>query len=145
VTKQTIFLGGTVGNNNWREGFIKTLGERGISQASFFNPVVEHWDREAQQNEEVAKEKASHLVFFITDPKKEGHPLFGYSLSEAVMALYDKPDRTVVVFDTRAIAGHALKEMNQTIRVLKKRFSKANIFEKLEDAGDWLAGQISQS
>ena len=138
-----VFLGGTAANNTWRDGLIEALVGRGISSDALFNPVVKDWNEEAQRREETAKAGASHLVFYVADPKQEGNPLSAYSMVEATMALYDKPDRTVVVFDTEGLSGHPLKAMNQTLKVLKARFPGANIFGTRHDAIDWLASQLS--
>ncbi len=137
--KMLIFLGGTVANSNWREGFMEDLMERGILHEYFFNPVVKDWNEEAQRCEEEAKANASHLVFYIADPKQDGNPLSAYSMVEATMALYDNLEKSVIIFDTEGMSGHPLKAMNQTFKVLKKRFPEANIFETPAEAIDWLA------
>lgn len=137
-----VFLGGTAANNNWRDGLIEALVSRGVSPDVLFNPVVKDWNEEVQRREETAKTEASHLVFYIADPKQEGNPLSAYSMVEATMALYDKPERTVVVFDTDGMSGHPLKAMNQTLKVLKTRFPGANIFGTRQDVINWLAFQL---
>lgn len=137
-----VFLGGTAGGNPWRDGFIEALVGRGASRDAFFNPVVADWNEGAQRREEAAKAEASHLVFYIADPNQHGNPLSAYSMVEATMALYDKAERTVVVFDSDGMTGHPLKAMNQTLRVLKARFPGANIFGTRREAIDWLAAQL---
>lgn len=137
--RKLVFLGGTAANNNWRDGFIQTLVARGVPHGCIFNPVVKDWNEEAQRREEKAKVVASHTVFYISDPKQDGNPLSAYSMVEATMALYDMPERSVVVFDTEGMSGHPLKAMNQTLKVLRKRFPKANIFNTAENALDWLS------
>jgi hypothetical protein len=137
-----VFLGGTAANNGWRIPFIDTLVAMGADPNALFNPVVSEWDNEAQQREEEAKARATHLVFYIADPKQEGYPLSAYSMVEATMALYDKSERAVVVFDTAGVVGHPLKAMKQTAKVLRKRFPRANIFATLEEARDWLAKEL---
>jgi len=141
--KKLVFLGGTAAKSNWRDGLIEALVDRGVLADALFNPVVKDWNTEAQRREEAAKAEASHLVFYIADPKQEGNPLSAYSMVEATMALYDKPECTVVVFDTDGMNGHPLKAMNQTLKVLKARFPDANIFGMRQDAINWLATQLS--
>lgn len=138
-----VFLGGTAGGNPWRDGVIAALVARGVDPAALFNPVVNDWNEEAQRREEQAKAEASHLVFYIADPKQDGNPLSAYSMVEATMALYDKPERTVVVFDVEGMSGHPLKAMNQALKVLKARFPQANIFGTRHEAIDWLAAQLA--
>lgn len=137
-----VFLGGTAAKNPWREGFIANLVERGVHPSVLFNPVVSDWNEEAQRREEEAKAAANYLVFYVADPMLEGNPLSAYSMVEATMALYDQPERTVVVFDTTGMEGHPLKAMNQCAKVLTRRFSDANIFTSREEAEDWLAEQL---
>ena len=141
--KKFVFLGGTAAKNIWRDAFINDLETLGVSREIFFNPVVQDWNEEARRAEEVAKEEASHLVFYIADPKQEGNPLSAYSMVEATMALYDKPERAVVVFDTEGMSGHPLKAMNQTMKVLGARFPGANIFGTRHEAEEWLVSELS--
>jgi len=91
--EKLVFLGGTSGNNDWRDNFILTLVSKGVSKEVLFNPVVKDWNEEAQTREEKAKKEATHLIFYIADPKQEGDPLSTYSMVEATMALYanEKP------------------------------------------------------
>lgn len=140
--RKLVFLGGTAANNNWREQFIESLVSLGVLPDILFNPVVKDWNEEAQQREETAKKEACHLVFYIADPKQDGNPLSAYSMVEATMALYDKPARTVIVFDTDGMSGHPLKAMNQTLKVLRARFPEANIFGTRQDAINWLTPRL---
>ncbi len=135
--------GGTAAKNGWRAGFVQELVQRGIPASAFFDPVVADWNKEAQEREEAAKRDATHLIFYIADPRQEGNPLSAYSMVEATMALYDKPGLTVVVFDTEGMEGHPLKAMNQTLKVLKTRFPNANIFGSKAEAIDWFARNLA--
>jgi len=140
--KKLVFLGGTAGNNNWRDHFISTLISKGVRKESLFNPVVKDWNTEAQAHEEIAKQEATHLIFYIADPKQKDNPLSTYSMVEATMALYDYPERTVIIFDTEGMFGHPLKVMNQVYKILKNRFPNANIFVTQEEAIDWLLKRL---
>ena len=116
-----VFLGGTAANTTWRDGLIEALVDRGVSADVLFNPVVKDWNEEAKLREEKAKTEATLLVFYVADPKQEGNPLSAYSMVEATIALYDKPERTVIVFDVDGMSGHPLKAMSQTMKVRKAR------------------------
>ncbi len=140
--EKLIFLGGTSGNNNWRDHFISALASNGIKKEILFNPVVKDWNEGAQTREEKAKKEATHLIFYIADPKQEGNPLSTYSMVEATMALYDYPEQTVAIFNTEGMVGHPLKVMNQVFKVLKNRFPQANIFATQQEAIDWLLDQL---
>jgi hypothetical protein len=137
-----VFLGGTVGGNKWRDGFIRDLKERGVDPDTLFNPVVADWNAAAQEAEEKAKANASHFIFYIADPQQEGNTTSFYSGIEATMALYDAPKTTVVVFDMNGMNGHALKGMTQSMKVLKRRFPDANILGGRDEALQWLCNQF---
>lgn len=143
MAQNLVFLGGTCGNNPWRDAFIGDLAARGVDRNVFFDPVVPDWNEAAQRREEEAITQANYLVFYLADPRQDGNPLSAYSIVEAVMALYDAPATTVVVFDTGGMEGHPLKAMVQTRKVLKQRFPSANIFDTPEAAKDWLAAQLA--
>jgi len=140
-----VFLGGTVGKNDWRDGFIARIVSRGVPGTTIFNPVVADWNEEARRQEEEAKRHASHHIYYLADPKQEGNPLSAYSMVEAAIALHESPKNTVVVFDTEGMSGHALKAMKQTENVLRTRFPKAAIFSSTKDAEDWLVRQLTRS
>jgi hypothetical protein len=135
-----IFLGGTAGKNNWRDSFIDEAVRRGVERTSLFNPVVADWNEEAQKKEEEAKAAATSFVFYLADPMDGENHVSAYSMVEATMALYDNPDKTVVVFDHDAVVGHAAKAMKQAEKVLRTRFPMERIFSSRETALDWLTG-----
>ena len=137
-----VFLGGTAANNPWRKQFVENA--KGVPASVFFDPVVAVWDEEARRREEEAKAMASHLVFYIADPRQDGNPLSAYSMVEATMALYDKPLISVVIFDTTGMGGHPLKAMNQTFRALKARFPSSYIFATPDEAVAWLVADIQR-
>lgn len=131
---KVVFLGGTCGNNTWRDQFIKDAIAKGVPEAALFNPVVKDWNEDAGKREELAKASADCLLFYIADPQVPGINLSAYSLVEATMALYDKPSKTVVVFDSTGQHTDVIKNMTQAAKVLKARFPEANIFDSLDDA-----------
>jgi hypothetical protein len=142
--KKIAFLGGTCGGNVWRPDFIETLVKLGVPRDSLFDPVVADWNEEAQRREEEAKAAASHMIFYIADPRQEGINISAYSLVEATMALYDKPKTTVVVFDLSGIENaHVIRALNQAMKVLRRRFPDAKIFANQQEAIDWLAGELA--
>lgn len=134
MAKKLIFLGGTCGNNHWRNFLIEELAVAGISKDCFFDPVVINWNDEARAREEEAKKNATHFLFYLASPKQEDNPLPSYSLVEATMALYDKPETTIVVFDFLELSKHAQKALLQTERVLRTRFPEAMIVGSFTEA-----------
>lgn len=128
-----VFLGGTCGSNHWREEIvIPGLLERGVALEQIFNPVVERWDETAQANEDASKASPDHLLLFVLASPDPATPdvtqVSGYSLVEAVMALYDAPSRTIVLFDTTSQARKAAKGMRKAAQDLRLRFPDAPIF-----------------
>lgn len=137
-----VFLGGTCGNNAWREGLISRLTAAGVHPDSLFNPVVPDWTPDMQSKEEQVKAVADYLLFYIGNPMQDGSMLSAFSMVEATMALYDKPERTVVVFDAASISGHQLKSHKRTCDVLTARFPQARIFPELDPAEAWLLKEL---
>src|SRR5579883_1293934 len=130
-----IFLGGTVGANNWRsEIVIPALTKRGISAETLFNPVVQHWDRQAQEREDEVKRTADYLFYVLASPDPHGQTsnVSAYSLVEATMHLYDSLERTIVVFDATGMPEHTAKAMAKAIEDLHRRFPSAAIFDNYE-------------
>ncbi len=142
-----VFLGGTVGNNQWRVGLIERLIKRGVRKEWLFNPALPPgtWTAADGEKEEVAKKKASHFVYYLADPKEEGNPLSTYSMLEAGQALNDDPKRTVIVLDTEGMRenSHALKVMRQVEKNWRKRFPKTLIFTNSKNAEDWIVKQLT--
>lgn len=143
MKKGLVFLGGTCGNNNWRDGFIQRLTDRGVDPENLFNPVVPNWNEEAQKAEDAAKESSQYMLYYLGDPMEPENHVSFYSLAEGIMGLYDSRDRTIVVFDpAEGMPKHAVKAHQKACKDLKKRFPEALIFETLAEAEDWLAENL---
>lgn len=136
--KKVIFLGGTCGKNHWRLGLIERLVGRGISVDMLFNPVVEHWDQEAQRREDEMKRDAAVILFYLGDPKLGDNSSSFYSLLEATMGLYDAPERTVIVFNWDSMEKRTQKAYVKAYQDLTGRFPDAPIFAELSDVENWL-------
>jgi hypothetical protein len=141
----SIFLGGTVGNSNWRAPFIADLVSRGVPAEGLFDPVVPDWTPECQAAEDRAKATAQYNLFYITNPAQEGINVSAYSLVEAVMGLYDQPSNTVVVFDNTGYTGHVLKALTKIEKDLRKRFPNAFILENRDAALQFFASRLAVS
>ena len=140
-----VFLGGTCGNNDWRDGFIKRVVARGVPRSALFNPVVKNWDKAAQKLEDAMKADLEvTMLFVLADPMTEEGRLSFYSLLEATMGLYDAPHRTTVVFDSTGMPSRSAKSNNKAGADLKKRFPAAPIFFSLEEAEDWLVARLGR-
>jgi Nucleoside 2-deoxyribosyltransferase like len=140
--KKIVFLGGTCGNNNWRDGIIDRFVARGVSREVLFNPVVADWNEAAQQLEDATKKEAAFNLFYLGDPQQEDNRVSFYSLLEATMGLYDQSDRTVVIFDTTGMPKAMEKSNTKACKDLKARFPHAPIFGSLAEAEDWLVAKL---
>ena len=137
--KNMVFLGGTCGNNNWRDGFINRLARRGVTRDALFNPVVLDWNDESRRTEDAAKASARFVLFYLGDPKQEDNRRSFLSLLEAAMGLYDAPDRTIVVFDTTGMPKVAVDSVTKAFQDMKGRFPDLPIFDSLKAAEDYIA------
>ena len=134
-----LFLGGTAGENKWRDSLIPKLVERGVPLSMIYNPIVPNWNQEAQEQEEAIKASNPYMIYYLADPKQSDLNISGYSLVEATMGLYDNNDKTAVIFDTAGMTGHSLSAMQQAEKVLRKRFPDSRIYSNVNVALDWLA------
>lgn len=145
-----VFLGGTCGRNSWREGIvIPGLLARGVAPECIYNPVVSHWDAQAQAREDAAKASPDYLLLYVLASPDPATPdvrsISGYSLAEAIMSLYDAPNRTVVLFDTTGQERKTAKGMRKAEQDLRQRFPRAPIFTEYAELVDWLAMCLPRS
>ena len=79
-----VFLGGTCAESKWREYLIEGL------TMNYFNPVVEDWTPECQE-EEIKQRKECDFVLYCITPKMEGV----YSIAEVVDDSNKRPHKTL--------------------------------------------------
>jgi hypothetical protein len=130
-----VFLGGTCGNNRWREDLvIPALRNHGVPEDTIFNPNLGpgQWNEEAQELEDRVKRSCALMVYYIGDPK-DGTGISPYSVVEATMALYDDLDRSFVVIDSAGVEDHAKKALNKIWLDWRRRFSNARIEQSLDE------------
>lgn len=141
-----IFLGGTVGNNNWRKAFIEQAIALGIPKEFLINPVVSEWNEEVGRVEDEAKRLATHFIFYLGNPRQEGNELSNYSIIEAQTHLQEDLDRTVIIFDLedRTLSQHAAHTLNILRNTWLDDFPSAKIFDNTQDALFWLAREAVQ-
>lgn len=83
-------MGGTCNGSTWRDDLIKMLAG---SDVSYFNPVVDDWNEEAQVNEEREKRLCDYHLFCFT-PKMSGF----YAIAEVVNSAHQNPEGTIICF-----------------------------------------------
>lgn len=81
---KNIFLGGTCNNSQWRDELIPLL------KINYFNPVVEDWTPECQ-DEEIKQRIECDFVLYTLTPKMTGF----YSICEVIEDSIKKPEKTI--------------------------------------------------
>ena len=79
-----VFLGGTCNESTWRNDLIPQL------KIGYFNPVVDDWDEEAQQ-QEIKERKACDFCLYVITPRMHG----AAAVAEAVDDSNKRPEKTV--------------------------------------------------
>lgn len=88
-----IFLGGTIGEKDWRQILIPFLEKYKID---YFNPVLPQevdWTEEARINEEMQK-KICNIHLYVITPEMKGI----YSIAEAVQSSNSSENITIICF-----------------------------------------------
>ena len=83
--KNKVFLGGTCNESTWRDRLIPML------TADFFNPVVEDWTPECQQEEIRQKNEICDIHLYVITPKMKGV----FSIAEAIESAMTKGKKCV--------------------------------------------------
>lgn len=89
LRKKRIYLGGTWNESIWREEFIKLLN---IDKSTYFNPIVDNWNEEAQINEVLERANCDFCIYTIT-PKMAGV----YSIAELIDDSNKRPEKTILI------------------------------------------------
>ena len=79
-----VFLGGTCADSKWREKLIPKL------KINYFNPVVEDWTPECQQEELFQRENCEFVLYTLTRTHST------YSIAEAVDDSNKRPEKTII-------------------------------------------------
>lgn len=127
-----VYLGGTCNGSVWRDELIEKLN------VSYFNPVVDDWNEEAQLREEKEKEEATYQLYVIT-PEMTG--VFG--IAELVDSSNKTPKQTLLCF-IRDYGGCEFDERSwKSLQAVKKLVIKngALYFDTLQDIADFLNGK----
>jgi hypothetical protein len=82
--KSCCFLGGTCADSTWREDLIPLL------RIDYFNPVVEDWTPECQEEEIRQREECDFCLYVLT-PRMQGY----YSIAEVVDDSNKRPEKVV--------------------------------------------------
>ncbi len=84
-----VFLGGSCNGSRWRNRMMVYLYDEGVD---YFNPVVDDWTPEHQEEEIKQRAECDYCLYTIT-PKMKGV----YSIAEAVDDSNKRPNKTIIV------------------------------------------------
>ena len=129
MTKTKVFLGGTCNNSTWRDKLIPLL------KIDYFNPVVDDWTPECQDEEIRQRELCDYCLYTIT-PKMTGV----YSIAEVVDDSNKRPEKTILCVldedDENIFSESQIKSLKQVKEMVKN--NGANVFDSLEDIASFL-------
>jgi len=129
MAKTKVFLGGTCNNSTWRDKLISLL------KIDYFNPVVDDWTPECQDEEIRQRELCDYCLYTIT-PKMTGV----YSIAEVVDDSNKRPEKTILCVldedDENIFSESQIKSLKQVKEMVKN--NGANVFDSLEDIASFL-------
>lgn len=129
MAKTKVFLGGTCNNSTWRDKLIPLL------KIDYFNPVVDDWTPECQDEEIRQRELCDYCLYTIT-PKMTGV----YSIAEVVDDSNKRPEKTILCVldedDENSFSETQIKSLKQVKEMVKN--NGANVFDSLEDIASFL-------
>lgn len=129
--KTKLFLGGTCNGSLWRNHLIPLLSQN----VDAFNPVVENWTPECQENEVKKRESADYVLYVIT-PKMTGV----FAIAEVVEDSNKRPAKTIFCVlsndDDKSFEGHQIKSLNAVKDLVKKNGAK--VFDTLEETANYI-------
>lgn len=108
-----VFLGGTCNQSTWRDSLIPNLN------VDYFNPVVENWTPECQEEERMQREICDIVLYTIT-PKMTGV----YSIAEVIDDSNKRPDKTVLCIlkedGKDKFTEFQLKSLNEVAKMVQR-------------------------
>lgn len=129
MAKTKVFLGGTCNNSTWRDKLIPLL------KIDYFNPVVDDWTPECQDEEIRQRELCDYCLYTIT-PKMTGV----YSIAEVVDDSNKRSEKTILCVldedDENIFSETQIKSLKQVKEMVKN--NGANVFDSLEDIASFL-------
>lgn len=124
-----VFLGGTCNGSTWREELIDML------DVEYFNPVVDDWNEEAQQEELLQRKKCDFVLYTLT-PKMKGV----YSVAEVVDDSNKRSYKTLLCILTEdggeEFDKHQIKSLNMVKQMVEANGAKT--FLSLIDVANFL-------
>jgi hypothetical protein len=124
-----VFLGGTCNGSSWRETLIPML------LVDYFNPVVENWTPECQEEERRQRKECDVCLYVIT-PRMTGV----FSIAEVVEDSNKRPEKTVLcILEEDGFAewtDHQFNSMSQVARLVST--NGAAVFNTLGRTAEYI-------
>lgn len=118
-----VFLGGTCNGSTWRDELIPKLG------IEFFNPVVNDWTSECQEEEYRQKELCNIHLYCITS-KMSGV----FAIAEAIDSVHINNIRTLFHVKPSGFNLGQLKSLKAVADLIDRRGGLSLISENIEDS-----------
>lgn len=109
--EEKIFLGGTCNNSTWRDKLIPVL------QVEYFNPVVEDWTPECQQEEYRQKEEVCRIHFYCITKEMTGV----FSIAEVIDSVHNEEKLTYLQVMPDGFDDRQLKSLRAVVDLVRKR------------------------
>lgn len=123
--KKKVFLGGTCAESTWREELISQL------EIDYFNPVVEDWTPECQ-DEEVKQRQTCDFCLYVLTSEMQGV----YSVAEVIDDSNKRPENTVFCFIEDGFEAHQVKSLKQVVKMVEENGAK--VCDSLKDVASYL-------
>jgi hypothetical protein len=121
-----VFLGGTCNETTWRDELIGKLDHT----LNFFNPVVEDWTPECQQNEIDEKENKCNIHFYCITSEMTGV----FSIAEVIDSVHNKFKRTILHVIPDGFTDGQIKSLKAVVDLVNSRGGIAYIDSELSRA-----------
>jgi len=116
-----IFLGGTCNESVWREKLIQLI------QVDFFNPVVEDWTPNCQENETYEKENKCNIHLYVITSAMTGV----FSIAEVVDSVHNKNVRTILQVIPDGFTEGQTKSLKAVVDLVNRRGGIACVDESI--------------
>lgn len=127
-----VFLGGTCNESKWRDDLIVQLDP---SVIDYYNPVVDDWTPECQE-EEIKQREECYYVLYVITPKITGV----YSIAEVVDDSNKKPEKTLFcileIDENKIFDKGQLKSLSSVSKMVSNNGGK--VFKSLNDIAKFL-------
>ena len=122
-----VFLGGTCAKSTWREDLIELL------EIDYFNPVVDDWTEECQEEEIKQRKECDYCLYVITS-KMEGV----YSIAEVVDDSNKSPEKCVFCVLKDGFDEGQIKSLEAVEKMVED--NDGTVCEDLESVAKYLNG-----